>query len=1060
MELTTADDLWLRADSTTRAIEVLYIGLFGRAADQGSLAYWSININSGALSREQLRSHLVNDSPEYEITLGTKSRSELLVELYERLFERAVEAEGLDYWVNGGGAGVNADQLVPALYAAALGDDRTTLSNKFISATTYTANTSDELYIADAAMAAVEDVDSGYIEGVPRRYDYYIREVWHRRSLTSGDDNPVVGSADELITSQDIEGLSSWGLGDVIDGQAGDDTLLVTTAGPITLGAEAWVRNVETVTLISGGAITLNTAGFTGTTALNATTSDSGQTLVVAMTTDVTSTVLASTDDVVSIDGGRHVHVSLSESIDNGEGAILLANVAGTVTVRVTGVYSDGADVASADTTISDGTTVSVTNSAGITATQVNAAAFDTSNFTVIQGDVVVNGGAATSTVTVIQDAAVTARDATVGDGRIGIVAGAVTITDINSASSTAVGTITSISLSNAGGATINSGALQTLNLAGILTTVDAGTLGALSSDINTQLSINLSGAATSGAVTIDSDISRVIISSSVEASIFTSFLAEGVKSLNVLGDTALTLQSQDLASGVDIVVSNTGGLTLGSALDNGASFSGGVGVDAIITGDSIERVITMGAGDDTVTYGGVASTTAGKLGSVAAGSGRDTLVMSNSQAAAADGTAAFNNTWTGFETLRLSDTLAENTTLDLESLNGVSRVELTGGGAHATSSILDNLVSGGTVVIAGPNTGVVVRVVAAAASANDSLTFHFDNDTANSNAYGTVTANEIESIHLITRDSGLNESSLATRGSLTLVASDVTTLTLAGNNGLDLSHAENTVLTTFDASGIIGDGDEDSPALLGVSFTSANATTTAKVSITGGAGHDVLKGHGAQDSIDGGAGADLIAGGDGADTITLGIGRNTIAIGASAEAGSESASEGWDVIKDFRLATVITEAVDLKGDSHQAVAALHAASSVGGNNMSLLSLAASNDRLGHQTLNVAADAFVETGQAAGVSYTIASGILTLGGVNATAVDTLEEWLAEAEAAASVGGETLAFEFESSTYVFAENGNADIFVELSGLTGAAALALTSNATTGIANTLYLADTLV
>ncbi|MBL4783403.1 MAG: hypothetical protein JKX92_14280 [Porticoccaceae bacterium] len=1093
--------------TTTQAIEEIYIGLLGRAADAGGLNYWAAEIDSGSITLEKVRANIVNEQSEYAIELGSKTRVEVVIALYERMFERRPEAEGLDYWVSGGGAGVNVDQLVLALSAGAALADRLVLDNKVEAAVYYTGRTLDSSYSADAATAAVDSVDATRASIEASEAVLVGHHCWSglRLTLTTATDELVGTVTCDRFFADDVAGIGFWNEGDSIDGGAEWDTLYITTAGGIAFaeafvaaeelsivnveevsfrssnaitinasaarttgvdtveaititaaaGARATLRDLKVLSFVSESSITVDIEALTGIETLNTITTDNSQTLRVGSTTNVKSKVIASTDDVLSIDGGRDVDVRLLASVNTGTAALILSNAVGTVTSSVEGLYSLGGDMASADTTINGGSSVEVTNSTGITWPHIFGAARENSNFTATQGDVVVNGGVATSTVRVTQDAEEARRYPSAGDGGINVVAGTVTVTDFNSASSTAAGSIASVTLINAGAASINSGALRSLTLVGTFTTVDAGTLGSLSSAANTSLRIGLVSAVSSGAVSIDADITSLDISALTQASTLAGLHAEGVTRLNVSGVAALTLENQTLAVLGDIVVSNAGGLTLGSALGNGMSFSGGSGADTITTGARIERVITMGAGNDTVTYGGVASTTAGKLGSVVAGSGHDTLVMSSAQAAAADGAAVFNSTWTGFETLRLSDTLAADTRLNLEGLNGVSRVELSAGGAHVTSSILDNLVSGGTVVIAGPSEGVVVRVVDAAASANDSLNIHFGNDTGNSNAYGTVTVAEVETIKLTTLASGLSESSVTSLDSLTLAAVDATTITLAGNRGLDLNTVGNSAVTTFDASGLVG----DDVALLGVNFTSANATTTANVSITGGAGHDVLRGNAAQDVINGGAGADWVAGGGGADVITVGNGHDTIAIGVSAQAGSESATAGWDVIRGFTLATAITVAVDLQGDFHQAVAALHAASSVGGSNMSLLSLAASNDNLSHQALSVAANALAETAQTAGVSYTLVSGILTLGGENAGGVDTLEEWLAEAEAAATTGGETLAFEFEHSTYVFAENGSADIFVQLSGLTGVAALALTSDATTGIANTLYLADTL-
>ncbi|MBE9395947.1 DUF4214 domain-containing protein [Pontibacterium sp. N1Y112] len=143
--------------TVSEQIQEIYIGLLGRAADKSGLDYWADEINTGKLTIEQLRANIVNEQPEYAAGLGQLTRAQLVNSLYENLFERAAEAEGLDYWVNGGGSTVNADQLVLALSAGAAAADRLTLDNKTDAAEYYTANVTT--YTADSATAAVSSVD-------------------------------------------------------------------------------------------------------------------------------------------------------------------------------------------------------------------------------------------------------------------------------------------------------------------------------------------------------------------------------------------------------------------------------------------------------------------------------------------------------------------------------------------------------------------------------------------------------------------------------------------------------------------------------------------------------------------------------------------------------------------------------------------------------------------------------------------------------------------------------------------------------------------------------------
>ena len=80
-----------------------------------------------------------------------------------------------------------------------------------------------------------------------------------------------------------------------------------------------------------------------------------------------------------------------------------------------------------------------------------------------------------------------------------------------------------------------------------------------------------------------------------------------------------------------------------------------------------------------------------------------------------------------------------------------------------------------------------------------------------------------------------------------------------------------------------------------------------------------------------------------------------------------------------------------------------------------------------------------------------------ISGSGVGAIDTLGEWQTEAAAVAATLGDILAFEFSGNTYVFAENGDADVFVSLVGVTGATSLVETSATTTAAIGTILFAD---
>ncbi|WP_193068158.1 DUF4214 domain-containing protein [Halomonas sp. 3D7M] len=104
---------------TTTQIQQLYTAYFNRTADQEGIDYWQ----EQGVSESELRTYLANDDqPEYVELYGDRTREELVTAIYQNMFGREPEAEGLEYWVNGDGASVPASEL-PQLFISAASDE-------------------------------------------------------------------------------------------------------------------------------------------------------------------------------------------------------------------------------------------------------------------------------------------------------------------------------------------------------------------------------------------------------------------------------------------------------------------------------------------------------------------------------------------------------------------------------------------------------------------------------------------------------------------------------------------------------------------------------------------------------------------------------------------------------------------------------------------------------------------------------------------------------------------------------------------------------------------------
>lgn len=140
---------------TSAQVQELYVAYLGRAADQSGLDYWMAELNAEqpTLTLENLRANFVNEQAEYADIYGGLTREETVIEIYNNLFGRAPDAAGLAYWTTGGGASVNADQLLVAFISGAAATDAQVVANKVLVSNIYTQVAGSNFSLADAAAA-------------------------------------------------------------------------------------------------------------------------------------------------------------------------------------------------------------------------------------------------------------------------------------------------------------------------------------------------------------------------------------------------------------------------------------------------------------------------------------------------------------------------------------------------------------------------------------------------------------------------------------------------------------------------------------------------------------------------------------------------------------------------------------------------------------------------------------------------------------------------------------------------------------------------------------------
>jgi hypothetical protein len=373
--------------STTAQIQEIYVGLLGRAADAEGLAYWKAEIDGGVLTIEQLRANIVNEQPEWQSGLGTLSREDLVKALYDSMFNRAPEAEGLEYWTTGGGSEVNADQLVLALSNGASSEDRLALNNKTEAAEFYTSNVAT--YTPTIAAAAVSSVD-GTLASVnsSKAASAALSADGSSQSLTTSADTLTGNAGTDFFTAE----LLTLGSGDSISGGAGTDYLVgelnadlgstvsvdsieyvqLTAYGAKTIDMTNW-RGVEEVrTVGSTGAITLSNNGD-ATTALAFQGSGSN-----TMTSSYTAGALDGTSDVATVNLKSATSVSVTFDAGFESAAITTSGTNDIDTFAVPGIgtvtLTGSGSVEFADTTLDGITTLfGQTSSASVTTGTVSS---------------------------------------------------------------------------------------------------------------------------------------------------------------------------------------------------------------------------------------------------------------------------------------------------------------------------------------------------------------------------------------------------------------------------------------------------------------------------------------------------------------------------------------------------------------------------------------------------------------------------------------------------------------------------------------------------------------
>ncbi|MBJ2232508.1 DUF4214 domain-containing protein [Pseudomonas simiae] len=141
------------------AVQQLYVGYLGRAADSAGQQFWANAIANGTATIASVATGFTL-SAEYKAAYGGLTTDALVEKVYNNVLGRTPDAEGKAFWVAALASGkVTADTLVATIVTNLGALDQQTINNKVFVAQTYT-DTAGANYNVAAGTASIVGVDS------------------------------------------------------------------------------------------------------------------------------------------------------------------------------------------------------------------------------------------------------------------------------------------------------------------------------------------------------------------------------------------------------------------------------------------------------------------------------------------------------------------------------------------------------------------------------------------------------------------------------------------------------------------------------------------------------------------------------------------------------------------------------------------------------------------------------------------------------------------------------------------------------------------------------------
>ena len=263
------------SESSILKVQQMYVAYYGRPGDPAGVDYWASVLDVAESTGGSLDINQFGESQEFLDGIGGagNTTADQVTILFQQMFNRDPDPEGLAFWVNSIDTGIiTLAQSALAIAEGVQNEDAIILANKVAGAVYYTEQvtetgasyTSDDIASAQAIIATIDETARSVIDSYLLTDDALAlvdqgdTDGGDIFTLTTGQDVITGSLGDDKIAgvfSTGASDASSFTIGDTIDGRDGDDTLelYVNDDGNALSFVDKSITNVETVMIYTTG---------------------------------------------------------------------------------------------------------------------------------------------------------------------------------------------------------------------------------------------------------------------------------------------------------------------------------------------------------------------------------------------------------------------------------------------------------------------------------------------------------------------------------------------------------------------------------------------------------------------------------------------------------------------------------------------------------------------------------------------------------------------------------------------------------------------------------------